>query len=102
LIFPSLFIETHPPAADDVKAILWNETESAGLHLKEDGSDLAEIIFQSEVDVFRGRDPKVRNLTFDPDIGKLQIENVFDLLCKLGDGEYISERELQVILHKQG
>jgi hypothetical protein len=70
-----------------VETVFRNEAKGSGLRSKEDSTYLAEIIFQGEIDVLRGREPEIRNLSLNPHVRKSILKDILDLLSKFGDGQ---------------
>jgi hypothetical protein len=73
-----------------MNTVLKIEAERPGLRPEKNRPDLAEVIFKGEIDVTRRWNAKVRNLTLHPEIGKLSLDQVFDLLGELCHREHCS------------
>jgi hypothetical protein len=56
---------------------------------------LAGLIFEGEINMSGRRDTKVGNLAFNPEIGKLPLKQILDLLSQLGNREDISDRRFR-------
>jgi len=59
LIVSSLLIETHSTPANHMKTIFRKEAEDSSLHSEKNSPDLAEIIFECEIEMSRRRLAKV-------------------------------------------
>jgi len=75
-----------------MKTIFRHKAKGPCLHPEKDPPNLAGLIFEREINMSGGRNTEIGNLTFNPEIGKLPLKQILDLLSKLGDREDISDR----------
>ena len=82
-----------------MKSVLRKKTKRTGLRPEKNGPDLAEVVFESEIEMARRRDSKIRNFTLNPDFRKSLLQKVLDLLGEFSDGQDVTERKFPINNH---
>jgi hypothetical protein len=82
----TLLVDADAAANQDVEAIFRAETKEHGLAAKEDDGELGVGVLEGEVNVAGGGGAIVGDLTFDPNVAILLLDEFADLRDEITDG----------------
>jgi hypothetical protein len=86
LVLPPRLIDADPAVTEDVKAVFEFKTELGIGTAEHDRPDLGIFVLETKIKMTRTGRPKIRDLSLQPDVREMPLQENPDLLGNLRDG----------------